>query len=393
MTLERNRLKLGMVPLMDAAPLVVAKERGFFAERDLDVEISREPSWANIRDKVAVGALDGAQMLAPMPLSMTLGLGAIHEPMIAGVGFNLGGNTITLSAPLCDRLKTTDESIGAALKRAVEEDKAAGRPPMTFAMVYPFSTHNYELRFWLAAVGIDPDRDVRLVVVPPPQMIGHMSAGNIVGFCVGEPWGSLAASMGLGRIVASSDTIFAGRLEKVLGVTRAWADAHPETLNALIKAILAAARWCEDNPEETADMLAQPAYVNVPREAARNALTGSQAPRFASHCANFPWRSQALWYLEQMRRWNQLNRDIDARRVAEDVYRPDLYRVAALELGMAVPLTDYKVEGGHAAPWVLEKATAPLTMGPDLMMGGVRFDPFSIGEIPAPAGQAEGLPR
>ncbi|MBR9971015.1 CmpA/NrtA family ABC transporter substrate-binding protein [Magnetospirillum sulfuroxidans] len=391
MTLELNRLKLGIVPLMDAAPIVVAKERGFFAEQGLDVDISREPSWANIRDKVAVGALDGAQMLAPMPLSMSLGLGAIREPVITGLALNLGGNTITLSAALCHRLLAQGGLTGAALKQVIADDKLAGRPALAFAMVYPFSTHNYELRFWLAAAGIDPDRDVRLTVVPPPQMIGHMSAGNIAGFCVGEPWGSLAASMDLGTIVATSDSIFAGRLEKVLGVTRAWADSHPETHNALIKAVLAAASWCEANRGETADIMAQPAYVNVPRETARAALTGPQAPHFSAHCANFPWRSQAMWYLTQMQRWGQLSHSVDLRRIAEEVYRPDLFRLAALELGLPVPLIDHKSEGGHAQPWILDKATAPIAMGPDLMLGGVRFDPAPGSETPAQPEHAEGL--
>ena len=391
MTLELNRLKLGIVPLMDAAPIVVAKERGFFAEQGLDIDISREPSWANIRDKVAVGALDGAQMLAPMPLSMSLGLGAIREAVITGLALNQGGNTITLSIALCHRMQAHGGLTGAALKKVIDEDKLSGRPVLSFAMVYPFSTHNYELRFWLAAAGIDPDRDVRLTVVPPQQMIGHMSAGNIAGFCVGEPWGSLAADMELGAIVANSQTIFGGRLEKVLGVTKAWADAHPNTHNALIKAVLAAAQWCEANREETADLMAQPAYVNVPRDAARAALSGPQAPQFAAHAANFPWRSQAMWYLTQMQRWGQLGQGADIRRIAEESYRPDLYRIAAQELGLAVPLIDYKAEGAHAHAWVLDKATAPILMGPDLMLDGARFDPTPAPQYLTRSGQAEGL--
>lgn len=391
MSVARDRLKLGIMPLMDAAPLVVAKERGFFAEQCLEVELCREASWANIRDKVAVGALDGAQMLAPMPLSMTLGLGAIRETVVTGLALNQGGNTITVSAALCHRLREKGGPLGAALKQVIEDDKKAGRPALAFAMVYPFSTHNYELRFWLAQAGIDPDRDVRLSVVPPPQMIGHLSAGNIAGFCVGEPWGSLAASMELGSIVATSDQLFAGRLEKVLGVTRSWADNHPDIHVGLIKAVLAAARWCDANGEETAALMAQPNYVNVPRDAARAALTGPQAPRFSHHCANFPWRSQALWYLSQMQRWGQLGPGADIRRVAEECYRPDLYRLAALDLGLAVPLIDYKTEGGHAAPWTLDKATAPIAMAPDLMAGGATFDPFALSPQPALPEQAEGL--
>lgn len=383
MSLEKTRLKLGIVPLADCAPIVVAKERGFFAEQGLEVEISREPSWANIRDKVAVGRLDGAQMLAPMPMSMSIGLGAIREPVIAAMALNLGGNTITLSAGLCFRMEEKGGLTNRALKAVIDEDKAAGRPPLAFAMVYPFSTHHYELRYWLAAGGIDPDRDVRLTVVPPPQMVGHLSAGNIAGFCVGEPWGTLAAGMDLGRVVATSDDIFAGRLEKVLGVTRAWADAHPETHKAMLKAVISAAAWCDANRGELAEILAQPSYVNVPLDIARQALTQPGAPVFHAHAANFPWRSQAIWYLRQMQRWGQLSPKADPRRLAEDSYRPDLYRLAALELGLPVPLTDHKTEGGHAEPWILDKATAPIAMGPDRLLDGARFDPLAAAHQPA----------
>jgi ABC-type nitrate/sulfonate/bicarbonate transport system substrate-binding protein len=372
--MEKTRLRLGLVPLTDCAPLVVAKERGFFAEQGLDVELSREASWANIRDKLALGALDGAQMLATMPISMTLGLGAIKAPVVAVAALNLGGNTITLSSALVARM---GEATPAALKRVLAEDRAAGQPPMAFAMVYPFSTHHLELRCWLASGGIDPDCDVRLVVVPPPQMVAHLSAGNIAGFCVGEPWGGLAVKLGLGHTVATSADIFAGRIEKVLGVTRAFADSHPETVKALIRAIVNAARWCDANPAELADILALPAYLNVPADVVRQGLPGLT---FHAYAANFPWRSQAIWFVRQMQRWGLASDGIDARRLAEEVYRPDLFRLAALELGQPVPLTDHKTEGDHAAPWVLDKATAPIAMGPDLMLDGARFDPFAVPE-------------
>lgn len=380
--MEKSRLKLGIVPLTDCAPLVVAKERGFFAEQGLDVEISREPSWANIRDKVAVGALDGAQMLATMPLSMTLGLGAIREPTLAVMALNLGGNTITLAADLCRRMEAKGGLTNTALKAVIEEDKAAGYAAMAFAMVYPISTHHLELRLWLAAAGIDPDHDVRLVVVPPPQMVAHLSAGNIAGFCVGEPWGSLAVKLGLGRIVATSNTIFSGRIEKVLGVTRTFAEANPETVTALIKATVNAARWCDDNRAELADIIAQPAYLNVPAETVRACLDGNNQITFHAHAANFPWRSQAIWYLRQMQHWGQMGANVDIRRVAEDAYRPDLYRLAALELGLAVPLTDHKTEGSHSGPWMLEKATSPIAMGPDLLLDGALFDPVAAPDVP-----------
>jgi len=394
MALEKTRLKLGMVPLVDAAPLVVARERGFFAEVGLEVELSREASWASIRDKVAVGALDGAQMLAPMPLAMSLGLSPIRQPMVAGMALNLGGNTITLANHLWERMEilaaAEDPSpLGRvhALKRVIEDDRAKGHAIMTFASVYPHSSHAAELRLWMEAGGIDADRDVRLVVVPPPQMIAHLSAGNIVGYCVGEPWGSLAVRLGLGRVAVTSNDIFAGRLEKVFAVTQGWAESHPETHVALLEALIGAARWCDENRCELAELMAQPQYLNVPVDAVMAPLLGEGGlPKdlmvFHRHAANFPWRSQAVWIIEQMKRWDMAGAGIDARALAESVFRPDLYRVAALALGLPVPLVDYKTEGEHAGPWTLLRASRPIEMGPDRMLGGRRFDPARLIGLP-----------
>src|SRR5690606_4829890 len=193
--LEKTSLTFGIIPLTDCAPIVVAREKGFFAAQGLDVTVTKESSWANIRDKVALGALDGAHMLAGMPLAATLGIGATRTPTVTAFSMDLNGNGITVSNELYARMVEADpEAMNAprpttarALKKVIEADKAAGRPPMTFAMVFPVSTHNYEIRYWMASAGIDPDRDIRLIVVPPPQMVANLSAGNIVGYCVGEP--------------------------------------------------------------------------------------------------------------------------------------------------------------------------------------------------------------
>jgi nitrate/nitrite transport system substrate-binding protein len=381
---QRRRLKLGIVPLCDCAPVVVAKERGFFADQDLDVEISREQSWANIRDKVAVGTLDGAQMLAGMPLSATLGLGNIRAPIITGIGLNVGGNAITVSEGLFARMAAANPAAMArrlitaqALKSVIEADRRVGRAPMKFGMVHPFSPHNYELRAWLAQAGIDPDHDVRLVVVPPPQMVANLSAGNIVGFCVGEPWNSLAVALGLGRILITSQEIWSGRVEKVLGVRQDWVDDAPDAHKALLKALLLAAQWADrsENRAEVAEIIARPAYVNAPLEIVRLALDRPDFITFHRHLANFPWRSQALWYLVQMRRWGQLPRSVDMRRAADEVFRADLYRLAALELGLPVPLTDCKIEGLHSGDWTLNDATQPIAMGADCFFDGSSFDP------------------
>jgi nitrate/nitrite transport system substrate-binding protein len=382
MDLEKTHLKLGFVPLCDAAPLLVARERGFFAEQGLDVALSREASWASIRDKVSVGVLDGAHMLAPMPLAATLGLGNIKEPMLTAMALSVGGNAITLSTTLAGRMAEADPAalaahptLARALKAVIAADQTAGRPPLTFAVVYPFSPHNYELRWWLAAAGIDPDRDVRLVVVPPSQMVANLSAGAIDGFCAGAPWNEMAAQLGLGRTLITSGELWGGRIEKVFAVRQDWAYRHPRTHKALLKALLQAAQWADapENRGDVAAILAQPGHVNVPPAVAERTLADLGV--FHRHAANFPWRSQALWTLVQMRRWSQWRGAEDPVQVAEQVFRADLYRLVALELGWPVPLADAKIEGIHPGPWELTDATAPIAMGADAFFDGGRFDP------------------
>jgi len=296
---------------LDAAPLLVAHERGFFAEQGLSVELQRQPSWAAVRDKVSVGALDGAQMPAPMILASNLGLGGLAEPLVTGIALNLGGNAITLSNRLAEA-----------------EPASWGKP--TFAIVHAFSAHHYELRIWLTGLGLDPDRDVRLVIVPPAQMLSNLSAGVIDGYCVGEPWNSLAATAGLGKVAVTSREILAGRMEKVFGVRRFWADRYPETHQALLRALLLAGEWCdeEDNRGELAELLARPGHVNAPAGLLRGLLGGANAPIFHRDGANIPSHSQAHWYLEQMKKAGQLTTPLDAARLVEQLFRCDLAKQA-----------------------------------------------------------------
>lgn len=394
---EKPRLVLGIVPLTDCAPLVVAREKGFFRAHGLEVTLSQEPSWANIRDKVAVGLLDGAQMLAPMPLAASLGIGALDTPMCTACTLDLNGNAITVSNALHARLCAADPEAMAqrpvsarALRRVIEADRRAGRARLTFAQVFPTSTHNYQLRYWLASAGIDPDRDVRLTVVPPPRMVAHLEAGHIDGYCVGEPWNAHAVQAGLGQVLITSYELWNNNPEKVFGVTRAWAERHPETHRAVVMALLEANAWL-DRPEnrlEAARLIAVPHYVDAPPESVSQSLTGAfrYAPRgpvaaladfnvFFRYAATYPWRSHALWFLSQMIRWGQLERPVNLEAVAREVYRADLYREAAAALGIAYPTVDAKPEGVHAGAWTLHEATAPIAMGADRFFDGRVFDP------------------
>lgn len=378
------RLKLGFVALCDCAPLVVAKERGFFAEQGLSVELSREPSWANIRDKVAAGTLHGAGMLATMPFSASLGLGNISAPLVTGMALSQGGNAITVSTELYLRMRAADPAAmeespisARALKAVIAQDRATGLPPLRFATVYPISPHTYELRRWMLAAGIDPDRDVRLVVVPPSRMVATLSAGNIVGYCVGEPWNTLASNLGLGRVLIRSHEIWQGRLEKVFAVRQDWLDENSATHHALLKALVLSAKWCDENRAEVATLIAQPLYLNTPIEVVRAVLESSAISFYAS-AATFPWHSQGLWYLNEMRRSRVLADDAVSVETVARTYRTDLYRAAANELGLPYPLVNQKVEGQHPEPWTLTEASAPIAMTADRFFDGSLFDPEAV---------------
>ncbi|EWY39393.1 myristoyl transferase [Skermanella stibiiresistens SB22] len=395
--IEKPKLTLGFIPLTDCAPLVIASEKGFFKKHSLDVTLSKEASWANIRDKVMIGALDGAHMLAGMPLAATLGIGAIQTPTVTGFSMDLNGNAITVSTALYDRMVEIDPEgmkkrpiSAAALKKVIDADKKAGKEPLTFAMVFPVSTHNYELRYWMASAGIDPDEDVRLIVIPPPQMVANLQAGNIQGYCVGEPWNARAVQAGIGRTLVTNHDIWNNKIEKVFGVNQTWADANPNTHKALIRALIETAKWMDEpgNRMEVVEIISQKSYVNAPPDVVKMSMTGTfqYAPKeaplampdfnvFHRYAANFPWRSQAVWYLTQMARWGQIERPVNFAKTAEAVFRTDIYRDAAKELGVAYPTVDWKSEGGRAEPWTLADATQPIAMGPDKFLDGRTFDP------------------
>jgi len=397
--LEKARLDLGFVPLTDCAPLVVAKEKGFFARHGLEVELSRESSWANVRDKVCTGMLDGAQMLAAMPLLSALE-GHACEPMVTGMSLDLNGNAITVSKELYGRMLATGipdlnsaRGSAAALRTVIEQDQAEGKPPLTFAVVFPQSSHNYLLRYWMASAGIDPDKDVRINVVPPPQVGHYLRAGMISGCCVGEPWNSHAVSEGLGRTLITSYDIWNNHPEKVFAVTRNWAQRNPNSHQAVIMALIEACEWLDqqENRREACELLSAGRYVNAPVDVLEKSLTGTlqfssdEKPRsapdynvFQRYAANFPWRSHALWFLAQMRRWGEIDSSIDLEQVARSVYRPEVYRGACDALERPYPEVDFKSEGQHEDGWLLMDGGEGIQMGADRFMDGRTFDPADL---------------
>jgi ABC-type nitrate/sulfonate/bicarbonate transport system substrate-binding protein len=345
-------LTLGFVPLTDCAPLVVAKAQGFFAEEGLEVALSREASWATIRDKVLVGALDGAHMLAPMALAA--GLNDPRAAMLAPLALNQNGSAITVSTRLAAHLREIDPEgmaaplvTAAPLARLVERRREQGAPSLTFAMVFPQSMHNYALRYWLAQAGIDPDRDVRLVVTPPPRMVEHLRSGEIDGFCVGAPWNAVAVDEGLGEMLIKASQLWPGGPDKVFGVTSGWAERHPGELRAALRALIRASAWADEpgNHAELVALLARPEHVGVDPEALARALRSEIV--FHRDAAGLPRPEHALWFLSQMARWGQVRPELDLDSVASAVYRPDLFREAAASLG---PVLEPAMLFADAAP-------------------------------------------
>lgn len=391
---ESTTLRLGYMPLTDCLPLVVAKEQGFFAQQGLTVELCCEASWANIRDKVVVGHLDGAQMLAPMLLASSLGIGGVRKRMVTAFSLGLNGNAVTVSNRLFAHLGTqaVRESRAAAagpgssldaaraLAMVVRQRREAGLEPLVFATVFPFSCHNYLLRYWLAAGGIDPDRDVKLVALPPAQMVDNLRLEHIDGYCVGEPWNSCAAAMGLGRCIVTGYEIWQNAPDKVFGVTEQWHERNPDTHARILRALDAATSWIEDNLGSALQLLDRGHYVDVPVAWLAQSLTGElragldQTPRrpehfhvFHGYAANFPWRSHAQWLLRQMARWGQLPSVTDIAATAAEVYRTDFYR-EVFGAERSLPLADEKVEGAHPQPWKAEGTQGDVVLGPDLFV-------------------------
>jgi NitT/TauT family transport system ATP-binding protein/nitrate/nitrite transport system substrate-binding protein len=324
-------LQLGFVPLNDAAPLIVAQERGFFAAEGLTVRLSREVSWATVRDKVAAGALDGAHMLAPIALAGALGVGGDPQPMIAPMALNRSGAAFTLSRRLTAAMPP-GESQRAGLARMIAERRTQGEPQFVFAVVFPYSMHNYLLRYWLAEGGIDPDHDVRITVAPPSRMAVRLAAGELDGFCAGEPWNAVAEDEGLGEVALRAFEVWQHGPEKVFGITADWARRNPELLQALLRALLRAAAWADDpeNRAPLAQMLARPEYVDTSVGSIARSLPTTS---FHRNAANAPLPVQAGWLLSQMIRWGQAPRELDVRACAEQAYRLDLYNQAAVDLG------------------------------------------------------------
>ena len=393
--MSTTHLTAGFLPLLDSVLLVLAREKGFAEAEGLDLHLVRETSWANIRDRAALGHFDIAQMLAPMPLAASLGLTPLATPMIAPIVLGLGNNAITVSADLwkamADQGAPGDLAAGpagAALARVV----TASARKLRFGVVHQTSSHNYELRYWLAASGIRPDQDVEIVVLPPPLLPDALGSGGIDGYCVGEPWNSIGVASKGAHIATVKASIWQSSPDKVVGMRAAWAEAHPDLVAAIIRSVYQAGLWCADpaNHAETAQLMSNSTYLNAAPEIVERALSGMldigggttlHVPdHFIPHAsaANFPWKSHALWYYSQMVRWGEVDPSPANAAIAAACFRPDLYRDALAPLGTTVPAADYKIDGARATAGEIAGRGGPLAMGPDRFFDGQIFDPEAL---------------
>jgi nitrate/nitrite transport system substrate-binding protein len=393
---EKEDLKFGFIKLTDMAPLAIAYEKGYFEDEGLYVQLEAQANWKVLLDRVIDGQLDGAHMLAGQPLGATIGFGTKAD-IITAFSMDLNGNAITVSNDIWSQMKQyvpngpdgkpVHPIKADALKPVVEKYKAEGKP-FNMGMVFPVSTHNYELRYWLAAGGIHPgfyaphkgdtsgqlSADALLSVTPPPQMPATMEAGTIYGYCVGEPWNQQAVFKGIGVPVVTDYEIWKDNPEKVFGVSKDWADKYPNTHIRVVKAMIRAAKWLDDNNNanrpEAVRILSRSQYVGADYDVIANSMTGTfeyekgdkrAVPDFNvffRYNATYPYYSDAIWYLTQMRRWGQISEqkpDSWYMDIAKKVYRPDIYRQAAEELvadGVisAEEFPDFNAEDGFRAP-------------------------------------------
>ncbi len=388
--IEKDELTLGFIKLTDMAPLAIAKEKGFFEDEGLFVTLEAQSNWKVLLDRVIAGELDGAHMLAGQPIAATIGYGT-KGAVVTPFSMDLNGNAITVSndvwAAMKPNVPTEDgkpaHPISAAALKPVIDAYTAEGTPFNLGMVFPVSTHNYELRYWLAAGGINPGYyspddvsgqiggDVLISVTPPPQMPATMEAGTILGYSVGEPWNQAAVSKGIGVPVITDNNIWKNNPEKVFGLTAEFAEANPQTTLALTKALIRAAIWLDEgdnvNRAEAVEILSRSEYVGADAAIIANSMTGTfeyepgdkrPAPDFNvffRYNATFPYYSDAVWYLTQMRRWGQIPEakpDAWYDETAKAVYKPDLYKLAAEALiaeGKATPdMFDFDADGYRA---------------------------------------------
>jgi len=386
LAIEKPQLTFGFIKLTDMAPLAIAKELGYFEDEGLFVTIEAQSNWKNVLDRVIDGQLDGSHMLAGQPIAAGAGFGR-QAALITPFSMDLNGNGITVSNDVWKKMKPHVPMDGNgkpihpikadAIKPVVEEYKADGKA-FKMGMVFPVSTHNYEIRYWLAAAGIHPgmynaaniqgqvDADVLLSVTPPPQMPATLEAGTIYGYCVGEPWNQQAVFKGIGVPVTTNSDVWKNNPEKVFVIRKDFAEKYPNTTTAITKALIRAGKWLDEpgNRPKAVGILSMPDYVGADSVVIANSMTGTfefekgdkrSMPDFNvfyRYNATYPFYSDGIWFLTQMRRWGQIPESKPAdwyESTIKDIYRPDLWEKAAKALVAdgKIPASDIPATDGY----------------------------------------------
>jgi nitrate/nitrite transport system substrate-binding protein len=351
---ETPKVRIGIIALTDCSSLVMAHELGLFKKHGIESTISKEASWAVIRDRLTLGENQATHLLVGTAYAMTMGLqGSPQKPTIVPLYLNRNGQAITLTKSLLDKgLKTP-----AQIKPLALEAKAKNSP-MTFAMTYPPGTHAMWMRYWLASGGIHPDKDISLITIPPAQMVANMKVGKMDGFCVGEPWNARAIADGIGFTAITTQQLWRDHPEKVLAFTEEFAAKNPKTVRATMRAVIEASQWIDklENRARMAEVVSQPQYINCPKEIIYGRLLGEYDygdgrkekdkyyMTFFDRHANFPQRSHGVWWLSQFRRGGMVKEPPDYKGLVERVHRSDIFREVAQEMGLETPREDMKKE-------------------------------------------------
>ncbi len=395
--MSNTPLRIGFLPLVDAALPILAHELGFAEAEGIDLILVRDMSWATVCDRLLYGHSDAAHLLAPLAISTTLGLGRPATPLSVPFVLGLNGNAITLRPDLAAQVTTIGRpgdvvAIGTKLADIARGAKASGKP-LRFGVVHRYSSHNYMLRYWLVGCGIDPDRDVEIVTVAPPFAADALAGGDVDGICVGEPWNSVAVDRGVGVIVAVTSQIWLRGVEKVLAMRTARMEEDPDLTQRLIRALYRAGIAFVDPArlEEIAAILARPEYLDGSATLIGRAISDQilfarghasiHVPDFMfqhREAANFPWVSQAAWLYAQMCIAGHVTPNDDDYRAAQHVFRPDIYRAALRPLGVPLPGASSKLEGGIAESLGVGTTQGRLILGADRFFDARSFDPDAL---------------
>lgn len=382
-------LPVAYVPLVDAAPLIVAHEMGLARAEGIELELIAAPSWSSVRDMLAFGRVDAAHLLSPVPVAMALGLGGVRQPLSAVSVLSVNGNVIGVGREVETRLRETDygfdfaDPIAAATALSQVMDR-----PLVFGVPFPFSMHVELLQVWKDATSL-AQTGIEVRTVPPPLMAQALAAGDVDAFCVGEPWGSVAVELGAGALLLPGKAIWAYAPEKVLAVRTEWAETEPHLLGRLMRAVWRAGRWLHEAESRTAtaELLGRTTYLDLPSELIDRSLSGrftisSHAEQrdvpgfvgFHAGAANFPWRSQAKWIGAQLAARNGLD-PITSRALAGEVFRTDVYRAQLVPLGADLPGASEKLEGAIREITPVASQKGRLSLMPDAFFDGRIFDP------------------